>query len=90
MKRNKRRQPLPQHEFGFTPDTFNLFAEVSLDGERIAREQTEAAERRREAEARQAAFIHTEEIYHDRLTQNHPPPFAAAVRALPQAHRCLA
>ena len=42
MKRNKRRLPLPQHEFGFTPDTFNLFAEVSLDGERITREQAEA------------------------------------------------
>jgi hypothetical protein len=59
MKRNKRRLPLPQHEFGFSPDTFNLFAEVSLDGERITREQTEAAQRRREAEAAQAAFFHT-------------------------------
>ena len=38
MKRTKHRLPLPQHEFGFTPETFNLFAEVSLDGERIARE----------------------------------------------------
>jgi hypothetical protein len=53
---------LPQHEFGFTPDAFNLFAEVSLDGDRIAREQAEAAERRREAEAAQAAFFHTTEI----------------------------
>jgi len=44
MKRNKRRLPLPQHEFGFTPDTFNLFAEVSLDGDRIARERAEAAQ----------------------------------------------
>ena len=59
MKRNKRRLPLPQHEFGFTPDTFNLFAEVSLDGERIAREQAEAADRRRAAEAAQAAFFTT-------------------------------
>ncbi len=57
--------PLPQHEFGFTPDAFNLFAEVSLDGERITREQAEAAERRREAAAAQAAFFHTEEICHD-------------------------
>ena len=65
MKRNKRRLPLPQHEFGFTPDTFNLFAEVSLDGERIAREQTEAAEGRRAADATQAAFFHTKEICHD-------------------------
>ena len=65
MKRNKRRLPLPHHEFGFTPDAFNLFAEVSLDGERITREQAEAAERRREAAAAQAAFFHTEEICHD-------------------------
>ena len=65
MKKNKRRLPLPQHEFGFSPDTFNLFAEVSLDGERIANEQAEAAQRRREAAAAQAAFFHTEEICHD-------------------------
>ncbi len=65
MKRNKRRLPLPQHEFGFTPHTFNLFAEVSLDGERIAREQAEAAQRRREEEAGQAAFFHHKEFCHD-------------------------
>ena len=59
MKRNKRRLPLPQHEFGFTPDTFNLFAEVSFNGERIASEQTEADRRRREAEAAQTAFFAT-------------------------------
>ena len=54
--------PLPQHEFGFTPDTFNLFAEVSLDGDRIASERAEADRRRREAEAAQTAFFHTTEI----------------------------
>jgi len=59
MKKNRRRLPLPQHEFGFTPDTFNLFAEVSLDGDRIARERAEADERRREAEAAQAALFTT-------------------------------
>jgi hypothetical protein len=57
MKRNKRRLPLPQHEFGFTPDTFNLSAEVSLDGDRIAREQTEAEQTRLAAEAAQAALF---------------------------------
>ena len=57
MKRNKRRLPLPQHEFGFSPDAFNLFVEVSLDGDRIAREQAEADQRRREAEAAQAALF---------------------------------
>ena len=62
MKRNKRRLPLPQHEFGFTPDTFNLFAEVSADGDRIAREQAEAERNRREAAAAQAAFFHSPQI----------------------------
>jgi hypothetical protein len=65
MKRNRRRLPVPQHEFGFTPDTFNLFAEVSLDGERITREQAEAAKRRRAAEAGQAAFFTSKELCHD-------------------------
>jgi hypothetical protein len=41
-KRNRRRLPIAQDEFGFTPDTFNLFAEATLDGERITCEQTEA------------------------------------------------
>jgi hypothetical protein len=57
MKRNKRRLPLPQHEFGFSPDTFNLFAEVSLDGDRIARERAEAEQARLAAEAAQAALF---------------------------------
>lgn len=57
MKRSKRRLPVPQHEFGFTPDTFNLFAESAVDGERITREQTEADQKRRVAEAAQAALF---------------------------------
>ncbi len=57
MKRNKRRLPLPQHEFGFTPDTFNLFAEVSLDGERIAREQAEAEQARLQRRQRRPRFF---------------------------------
>ena len=61
MKRTKRRLPLPQHEFGFTPDTFNLFAEVSLDGERIARERAEVEQLRLAAESAQAAFFTTKE-----------------------------
>ena len=55
MKR-RRRLPIPQHEFGFTPDTFNLIAETGLDGERITRERAEADRARRHAEAAQAAF----------------------------------
>ena len=65
MKKNKRRLPLPQHEFGFTPHTFNLFVEAALDGERIAREQAEAADRRRAADAAQVAFFTPKEICHD-------------------------
>ena len=64
MKRNRRRLPVPQHEFGFTPATFNLIVETGLDGERITRERGEADHARRFAEAAQAAFFIT-------TTQNH-------------------
>ena len=56
MKRNRRRLPVPQHEFGFTPDTFNLIAETGLDGERITRERGEADHARQLAEAAQHGF----------------------------------
>jgi len=64
MKRNRRRLPIPQHEFGFTPDTFNLMAETGLDGERITRERGEADHARQLAEAAQTAFFTI-------TTQNH-------------------
>jgi len=51
-KRN-RRMPIPQWEFGFTPDTFRLFSETGLDGERLTREQAEAEHARRMAAAAQ-------------------------------------
>ena len=57
MRRNKRRLPVPQHEFGFTPATFNLMQENTLDGERIAHERAEAEHARQLAEAAQAAFF---------------------------------
>jgi hypothetical protein len=57
MKRNRRRLPVPQHEFGFTPDTFNLITETGLDGERITRERGEADHARQLAEAAQAALF---------------------------------
>ena len=57
MKRNRRRLPIPQHEFGFVPDTFTLFAEDTLDGERITREQAEAERARRLTEQAQAALF---------------------------------
>ena len=64
MKRNRRRLPVPQHEFGFTPNTFNLIAETGLDGERITRERGEADHARHLAEEAQAAFFTI-------TTQNH-------------------
>jgi hypothetical protein len=57
MKRSKRRLPIPQHEFGFTPDTFGLMLETTLDGERIARERAEAEHARQLAEKAQPALF---------------------------------
>jgi len=65
MKRARRRLPIPQHEFGFTADTFRLFAEVGLDGERITRERAEADDARRLAASAQAALFTGKEIPHD-------------------------
>ena len=58
MKRSRRRLPIPQHEFGFAPHTFNLFQETALDGERIARLREQAEQARRTAEAAQPSFDH--------------------------------
>jgi hypothetical protein len=57
MKRNRRRLPVPQHEFGFTVDTFRLFSESALDGERLARERAEAECARSLAEQAQARLF---------------------------------
>ena len=59
MKRSRHRLPIPQHEFGFTPATFNLLIETGLDGDRITCEHAEAERARRNAEAAQAAFFST-------------------------------
>jgi hypothetical protein len=53
MKRNRRPLPIPQYEFGFTPDTFRLFAETTQDGARLARERAAAEEARRLADSAQ-------------------------------------
>ncbi len=60
MSRRKHRLPIPQHEFGFTPDTFCLFSETTLDGERIARERAETDEARHRADATQARLFNQE------------------------------
>ena len=52
-----RRLPIPQHEFGFVPDTFTLMQENGLDGDRLARERNEADRAREIAEAAQAALF---------------------------------
>jgi hypothetical protein len=57
----KRRKPLPipQNEFGFTPNTFNLFGDCTSDGERIAREREQSERERQLAEAAQTALFQT-------------------------------
>jgi hypothetical protein len=57
MRRAKRRLPIPQHEFPYAADTFRLFSDSALDGERIARERAEADRARMLAEAAQAALF---------------------------------
>ena len=57
-------RPIPQHEFGFTPDTFNLMQDNAPDGERIARERDAIDEAQRRAQAAQAALF-TKEVSRD-------------------------
>jgi hypothetical protein len=66
MRRTRRRMRIPQHEFLFTVETFRLFSETGLDGERLTREQAEAERSRRAAEAAQPklfAAIQPHETY---------------------------
>lgn len=60
--------PIPQHEFGFTPDTFNLTAEQALDGERVARELAEAREARAAAARAQHPLFTSPETFYTRLS----------------------
>ena len=57
----KRRLPIPQHEFGFAADAFNLFQESALDGDRIARELAALAKAREQADRAQSALFQTTE-----------------------------
>jgi hypothetical protein len=57
MRTSKRRLPIPQWEFGFASDSFNLFQETTQDGERVARERDEAERNRQLAEAAQAPMF---------------------------------
>ena len=57
MKRSKRRLPIPQHEFGFAPDAFNLIQDTGLDGDRLAREREEAQRARHLADKAQTVLF---------------------------------
>ena len=57
MRRRTHRLPIPQHEFGFATDTFNLIQDTAPDGERIARERAEADKARALAEQAQARMF---------------------------------
>ncbi len=65
MKRRIHRLPVPQNEFGFTPDMFNLFQESTTDGERIARERAEVEEARRVSASAQAALFSQKDFSHE-------------------------
>jgi len=57
MKRSRRRLPIPQWEFGFTPKTFNLIVETGVDGERIAHESKQKEHERRLADEAQHSLF---------------------------------
>lgn len=65
MKTRKRPLPIPQHEFGFTQNTFALYSEAGIDGFRVARERAEAEEARRIAEQAQAPLFPITEARHE-------------------------
>ena len=52
--------PIPQKEFSFAKDVFNLFQEWTTDGERLAREAAEAELARQRVEATQVRLFPTE------------------------------
>ena len=57
MRRTIRRLPIPQNEFGFAPNTFNLFLDTAQDGERITRERAESDKARALAGQAQARLF---------------------------------
>lgn len=56
-KRNRRRLPIPQHEFGFVSETFTLIQETGTDGVRLSRECADADGARRLAGKARAALL---------------------------------
>ena len=53
--------PVPQKEFGFAKDVFNLFHDWTSDGERIERERGEAEAARQRAAAAQVPLFQIKE-----------------------------
>jgi hypothetical protein len=64
MRRTRRRLPIPQYEFGFAPDAFNLITEIGIDGDRVARERAEAEAAKRLADTAQAPLFAPEPSEH--------------------------
>lgn len=52
-----KRLPIPQHEFGFVPDTFGLIQDTALDGDRLARERNELEAARRASATAQRSLL---------------------------------
>lgn len=59
MKRSRRRLPIPQWEFGFTPKTFNLIVETGVDGEHLAREHRQKEHERQITDKAQCSLFQT-------------------------------
>jgi len=78
--KNRRRLPIPQYEFSFVAETFNLFQDFTTDGERIAREQAEAEQARLVAEKAQVALPQSK-------TNEQSPIRKSNLRLLPRPSR---
>ncbi len=65
MRTKKHSLPIPQHEFGFAPDTFNLHQETTFDGDRIACERDAAEQARRQADTAQTRLFAGKEQSHE-------------------------
>jgi hypothetical protein len=71
----RKRMPIPQREFGFSADAFNLIRETGIDGERIMREHREAEQNRELANSAQEKLF---------FRRNRKPALSAKVSATVQ------
>jgi hypothetical protein len=63
--------PIPQHEFAFVAETFSLFGDSGLDGERLAREREELEAARRASEAAQVKLPLTRSVKKSAKAKRH-------------------